>query len=498
MQNIICFNNQQCQKLTLALLFLALFGSCSHYNGAPLSEEMPVGEESNVISGPCSKVKIMPRMIAGESLAYPIHVFAFTESGDLQTSQILESSGDALSLDLPTGYTFKLVAVGGNADVYSIPSTPKYSDVISLNASVQIAQGHPLQMAFADITPMNNESRVDMGMNYQQAALDIALSNLPAECSAVKVAISNATPTIHFNGTPGEAQTATFNLTKDTEGVWKTEAQLYVIPSNAPHTTFTITCSFADGDHITSATYQKQLLPGTPYNIYGRYDKGSVDVTGCITSPSWGDPVTLSFDFGTSGTAIITEDGDVNNDDSQDEITNEGDAGDEEDLASLTSLPALGTMYDGHFVAGITNDESESVPSSTTTPGVYNLLIMSLEDWDNMSSANNQTVPTTAIDIAREYKEGDLGGWRIPNDVEAGLLFDYYNISNSAAKKALSDAGASPVILQTGSGSNLSNVKYLCSDAKRTFTFVNGSFVDDRGTLTNLRLRLVNTIRVRL
>lgn len=113
-----------------------------------------------------------------------------------------------------------------------------------------------------------------------------------------------------------------------------------------------------------------------------------------------------------------------------------------------------------------------------------------------MTSAFNETSPTQAFSLAQSYAEDALTGWRIPTEEEGRLLYSAYNDSPSGSsplEKLLGSSSASSVALVDDKGEKL---RYLCADAKKTYSFGVNSILAAGKTVKTYHLRLVKTVKV--
>lgn len=190
---------------------------------------------------------------------------------------------------------------------------------------------------------------------------------------------------------------------------------------------------------------------------------------------------------------------------------------------TVATLPTPCSIWRAHVVALVTPIEDTSRNSEAL------VTLISLYDWPNLPSALNEASPTLATTIAQGYQEYDLANWRIPTAAEAKALKAAYPPAQSkgpvlrdSASESSSSSG--PVLGDSPSRSpstpsfeslnalllaleaselhltdGTTNVRYLCEDATRTFSFAPSTTISTAGTkATNYRLRLVKTLRLKL
>ena len=105
----------------------------------------------------------------------------------------------------------------------------------------------------------------------------------------------------------------------------------------------------------------------------------------------------------------------------------------------------------------------------------------------------NTITLTQASALASSYTEYDLIGWRIPTEAEARTLSSLYREHTDLFDSLLLEAQASPVVLTDDKGNNL---RYLCEDATKTYSFKNSTITNAGATVKNYHLRLVRIVRV--
>jgi hypothetical protein len=152
---------------------------------------------------------------------------------------------------------------------------------------------------------------------------------------------------------------------------------------------------------------------------------------------------------------------------------------------SVTSIPEANTLWKGHVVAGVQNQ----------TDTEADLILLSLNEWTDMTSANHATNPDAAQTLADSYVEADMENWNIPTREQAAYLKGlYYNESLSSLNATIESAGGVALSVEDEKGAN---VRYLCENATYTFVFKNNSSITKAGaTVSTYRLRLVKVVHV--
>lgn len=477
-------------SLTVVIAFCMLIASlCSSCENINLTDV----ESSEETSGKTTSVRVITRAENGDDTLYPLHVYAFNAQGSLLAQQHLAKASDELLLSLPQNTECQLVAVSADASQYILPSTPTPNALIALKKPTldgsatdfarNVAQGfvpsHPLQMGKATIFTTSANSTASVQLNYQMASLEVTISDLPTYCTNTYISVSSPFQYISLSGQGEGSQTSRIPLTRQADGTLTT-GRVYLFPTIAGHTTFTIAYTDALSDHAASVNYLATLTPGTPYILHGSYDDGNIHLSGSFTSSAWNAPVTLDFAFDENSSITIGDQG-------------EGDhgQGDEESVA-VSAIPQSLSVWNGHVVLAALDDDGEPIGLGYTSSA--SLLLLSLSDWDAQTSATNTSSPTHAFDIAQSYAEADLtSGWRIPTTEEGKLISASYVEDPTFFDKLLDSADADPVVLTDQKGNNL---RYLCEGAMKTYSFKNTTISNAGATVKTYHLRLVRSVRV--
>lgn len=410
-----------------------------------------------------SQVAILTRGAVSAPLSYPVSVYAFHSNGTLGTSQTISSPEEQISLSLYSGQDYRIVAVAAPTSDYSIADVSDLSSELSVTSSEGIAE-NPMQWGSAEIVPSAEKSTVAIQMGQKMASMEISLSDLPTGCTEVSVSVQSVSKSMTLNGECKGSQTAHIKCVREGE-VWKSPTR-YILPSTAEQTVFTIAYKNDETEHFCSVTYLGQLLAGTPYNISGKFTDGTMEVTGEISASGWADAVNLNFQFGPDISPTINSES--------------GEGG--QDTYTVSQMPGSGSLWEGHVVA----------ICDTTSATTATLTLLSLSDWGSMTSSTNTSTPNMAASTAAGYQEFGLGSWRIPSEDEGRALFSAYN--NYPLAQVMSDAGGDEIVLTEKS----ENVRYLCQDASRTYSFKVNTIINAGGTAKNYHLRLVRKVDVRI
>lgn len=443
----------------------ALLTGC--YQAAPEEE----------LSAEGSKLCVMTRSVTG-TLDYPVTVYAFDSSGKLKAEKTLESEADELSMELAVG-TYRITAVAGAGGV-KVPSSISGSAELSTNDDNYCTSA--LMMGQADVTISTESVSTDILMSPQVASVEISLAGLPSSTQTVAVSLSKQYSKISMEGELSSPLNTTINCTKSDEG-WTT-GKFYILPGGSTNTVLTISMSDGTSSASYGYTYNSPLKAGTPYILNGSY-ASALTLNGTIEASGWNSETVLDFNFGpgASNSSGGNTGGEGSGGGTSGGNTSTGDTITE----TVSSIPPVGSLWNGHAVA--------LVEDSTSTEA--NITLISLNEWTKVASANSTKKPTEALELANAYSESGMSSWHIPARTEATALKAKYAGDNlSIINNVITAAEGTAITDVDESGTN---VRYLCEDAKYSFTFKGGSTsITQGGTTTTYRLRLVKTVHVKV
>lgn len=445
----------------LLLLFMSGVGvSCG---GIDLPDESEVSQQKQY------SLSVTTRTLTGEGLNYPLTVAAFNGEGRSVAQQIITSAETPFNLSLPQG-TYRLVAMSGmDACVASAAEQPTLNDFFSLPEPHHCAD-KSLMRGEASTTLTKGKAKVNILMANVMASIKIELSNVPQDVTAVSVRLNPVYTRLSWGNLYAEPKGATLVCHKTETGAWATNTQ-YVFPGSGNHTALTLTFANDTETRDYGYTLAIPLKAATPYVLRGRFSPdGAIGVGGEILSAEWAATVNQEFEFGASS-GITIEHG---------ETPTDPPAGD----VATGDFPKAGTLWKGHAVAAVNSTSENEVQA----------MLISLNEWYGLSSANSSTNPDAAAEIAQAYTEGDLSGWHIPTHSEARLLSDtYHDEQLSAFNEAIGRAGGAPLLAKESD----KNVRYLCEKGQYTYDYRGGSILAAGKTVKTYRLRLVKWVNVK-
>lgn len=454
-------------KLFLTSLSLlggvVIFNSCSN----------ALDEDLEVVQGNQRTAYITTRSGA-VSLDYPLTLYAFrTSDGSLIQSFTATSAEDDPQVILTEG-SYKLVAMAGYGDLL-LPEIP------SLQASMGIPDNgimnEALQVGRANVIIGKQDAEVEINMSYQVAQVNLSLQDIPEDVTAVSVSLSTMYKDLTFDGTLSNNQTVTLDLVKQGGGIWSAPVA-YVLPGQSTQLTLSINMTDATSTKTYGYTHTTNLKAGTPYAMTGSY-KGTFTVGGIISGAGWASTENIGFTFGPGAgedntDSEITEDPeDTGDDNSENTETGNENVSDETDgTYTVTSLPQVKSIWEGHFIA-------QKVSADATSA---ELLLLSLEEWEIKNAE--------VAGIAETYTENGMSDWRIATETEMSTLSN--KLGNAAVINSVNNT-----LISAGGETLTSSGEYLCADAAKYVKMGNTNVMSTQPTDT-YKLRLVKTVHVKL
>ena len=434
----------------LLLSFVWLLASCA-----------PILLEENTTDNATCPMRIYTR--SEIDINYPLTLYAFnSETEELAASATQYSADESMvTLNLPKGRYFVVALTG--IEGCDVPEMPSMTDVISLPSTNVLSS--PLQMGSAAVYVTENTT-VNITLYNQVAAIELTLSEIPAEATSVCTSFSLLRDGLSFGGAYSGNVTATVPLTKEGDS-WKAPL-FYTLPGSGSKLTLSITTTTSSGTQTYGYCHNETLEANTPYSLVGSYSEG-FSVNGSITLAGWNEPKVINFHFG-EGTPVPDS---PSTNDSYD--------------FTLSEIPEAGTIWNGHIIA--------SVPEITDND--VELLLLSTTEWAGVTSAFHGETADMAANIVETYVEGDINGWKIPTRDEAKLM---RNILGESNLQATNDIFTTHGIATLSTGEDVESgnkVRYLCDDANYSFIWDDTS-VSKCGSKRTYHLRAVKRFRVKL
>ena len=421
-------------------------------------------DDEDLVSSVEEELKVEVRSAEGVEITYPIHLYAFNETGKLAATQTVDDADEEMALPMAKG-DYKVVALSGFSEEYQIPEKPSLDDVIVLN-STRGAES-PLLMGRADVALSRNaETKAKLTLSHVVAALNVTLKNVPSDVNAVQLTLSPLYSSLSMNGEyGGESQKVKVDCALSSPGVWTAE-EVYIFPGNGKETTFSILFKMENGTEVTYGyTYKGVPEANKPFNVTGSYSDGVI-VGGNFEVNDWEDAVDVEFEFG----ATVEQDKEVDegNEDEEDESQE-----DDVPTTDLVGDPEVGTIWNGMIVADI--NESDL--------GETELLLMSLDEWEIITSQVDE--------VTDDYSVNCISGWRLPTHDEAALLRARFSGDNRLElNELITEYNEELYGLANGE-----KERYLCLKEGEcySFQFIGGTRTTKAGDKRSYYVRLVKT-----
>lgn len=394
-------------------------------------------------------LRISTRSTENDTIPYPMTLYAFSESGECEDTQIIKGKDEKITLELPPG-SYRIVVVAGYSEGYVMPSKTGWEGKITL--SDDGLPEAPLMMGMADIeVDSESESKVDILLSYVVTSIDVALSDIPTGVSEVEVTMSSFYSSVNLKG---EYEGADYSLQMtcepDTANRWVSKPH-YVFPGSGEETVLSITLTMKDGTKDTYGyVWKDSPKANRPYHLVGGY-AGSLVLNGTFAVSGWGESEEVKFDFG---------------------AVDQSDAEDGESGSS--DIPEVGSFWKGTLVV----DVGETDDSGTE------LLLMSLDEWSAVASQVEE--------VTDGYSVGEIAEWRLPTYEEAQLLKELYSDDDREALNERIQAYDEELKGLDG------EERYLCDKSGEfySFAFSEGTKISKAGEKKTYYVRLVKSYRI--
>ena len=401
-------------------------------------------------------LKVEVRSADGVEIVYPLNLYAFDGDGKLVASQTVDNSEEEMALPMPRG-DYKVVALSGDSEQYQVPKNPRLDDTVVMNGSEGAST--PLMMGQADIDLSRSaENKAKLTLTHVVAALNVTLKNVPADVSAVQLALSPLYSSLTMGGEyGGDSQKVKVECISETPGVWAAETT-YIFPGSGKETVFSISFRMENGAEVTYGyTYKGVPEANKPFNVTGSYSDGVI-VGGSFDVNGWEEGVEIDFEFG--GSAVP--------DDEEEDAD-----GEETPETNLTGVPEIGSIWNDMIVVDIAETDDSAV----------DLLLMTLDEWEVTTSQ--------VADVISGYSINGILDWRLPEFEEAKLLRSRFSGNN---RLELNDLIAE---YDDGLYGLDGEERYLClkNGTCYSFKFAGGTTISKAGDVRSYYLRLVKTYR---
>jgi hypothetical protein len=414
-------------------------------------------------SSTTSVVNVSTRASENTSVTYPVQVYAFNAiSGKLTAQQTITSENTSIGLTLGLG-DYKIVALAGVSEDYSLPASPSLTDVITI-ATKGIAHT-PMMMGKADfsVTKTGKTSQLTITLGYTVASLSITLDNIPSEVQGVKVGLSSFYTTLTFGGEyGGGGKVISLDCEQTDEDEWVADG-FYLFPTDKQETLYSITFEYANSSTTYAYTYPAALVAGSPFNFVGSYNSYSY-IEGSLVVDGWTNPVDVNFSFGSEDSG--SDSNSSNNPDNGNSSIN------------VNSLPNVVDIWQGGIVLQV----------STSSDTEADVLLMTLDEWSTTLEKYESCV--------NDYNASSEHTWRLLEEEEVQVIKPLMTsdmLTTINQHIAQQTTTYDEVTSEDG-------VRYLClkSGVPYTFRFEVSGKVTKAGSTKSYLLRLVRTVHCQL
>ena len=383
----------------------------------------------------------------GSDIPKPLTVYAVNADGLVETkASVTDEEATSVNLSLLSGdFTF-----------YAIAGADAGNDDVPANNIVTADEGsfaNPIMRCEQNAT-IDDDMELPLTLSYAVAAVDVTLSNIPADVKAMSVKMGSLRESLNIEGEYAGTTTATLNLEKQSDGTTWKSATAYVFPSVSAPTTLTITQTMTDDSKQSySASYNAKLLAGTPYHFSGTGTNiSNHELTINVTTEGWDNAIVEEL--------VLTP---IGAGDGSGSIDTDG------ETYLVSEMPTeAGTILDGKYVLAYVD-------------GVNGLLYAKQD--------------CTQEQIA-EYSEGDITGWSVPT-------LEQYNAIKTAVGKVTNLSG----IIDTANNATTVAKKYkindyyYCDNLEKAFSWnstANNGEVATGNVNKTYHLRLVKQVTFKL
>lgn len=382
------------------------------------------------------------------STPYPVNLLVFDSKGNRIKDCTLTADKPTISEEFAWG-SFRIVALSGTS-YYELPTNFTLESPISFS-TLSLPQ-EPLLMGEMDITLSSEQARAYLQMIPQTAEISFKGTNLSSLTKQVKVQLSSLYSKVNMQGCFEEPKTYTFSCEKK-NNTWSI-LSCHLFPAHGTNTIVSMEVIRTDSTLNYGYILPYPIKTGYRYEILA-------SPSGLLVNDVLIDP-NLAAETSKVDTII------------------------------LSKMPSVPSIWDGHII----------VYQEKTEENEADLWLMSINEWENVHSANAFDYSTEATNIASTYQEGGtLSGriihWHIPTKEEAYALRSLYAGDRITNLNNILSANYLPTwSLIDGSGDNL---RFLCNEALHTFSLAtNATSITKGGTKATYHLRLLKKIHVQI
>jgi len=426
-------------KYLIHLLTLLLLSACYE----PIDEEKSKDEDKNGTS-----CQLQITVFSSSRITYPVNLLIFNKEGNRIKDCTLTQDKETTSLNLKRG-NYRIVALSGTS-YYKLPSSFTLDSQISLSGDYLPLQA--LYMGEADVTLASDTALANLQLIPQTTEISVKNTGLSSLTKQVKVQLSSLYTKINLQASYEAPELFSLSCEKN-NNIWQA-GPYHLFPGQGTNTIISLEVIRTD----STLNYGYIL----PYPLQAGY----------------------KYELETSPKGIAANDTLID--------TNVIQGTFNEDTLLISTLPSIPDIWDGHIVIYKEMQEENKA----------DLWLLSINEWEDIHSANSEEYSTEATEIASSYQEGGsqsgrIAQWHIPTKEEVSTLRSLYaGVSLSTLNKLLSNYNLPIVSLTDENGDNQ---RYLCNDALHTFSFAASSTsITKGGTKATYHMRLLKKVHVKV
>ncbi|WP_300726451.1 FimB/Mfa2 family fimbrial subunit [uncultured Bacteroides sp.] len=429
--------------LTMILLTAAWITACSGYT---LEETEDVSETSQ-----CN-LSLQVKSRAEGGITYPLSVYLFDSENSLVCSQEVTDADTVFQQVLKKG-KYTLTA-------FSAPDRKAYifPQRITAESLIQLASPYYAESSLIhgnSTINLDNDTKVTVYLENAMSSIYFRFSNIPDDATKVEVTVSPISSGISLTGSYSIDNTNCMIPCEKAEGLWEA-GPYFIFPSQNSKTYFSINISRAGESKTYSYTYNQPLEPNRPYQFTAEYnEENGFILSGEFETTDWKPVIDVEFGIGGETDSGNTSTG--------------GEPG--SDTFYVNQLPTADTIWGGFYVwktIQISETEIEAI-------------LISPEQWILKASE--------ALATLADYAPDDISGWRTFTTEEAKEFRNQFYDTLESLNEFLTDNGLIAFYRYSGE-------RYLCNEAKSTFSLSNNT-IRDAGATVKYYLRGVKTVRIR-
>ena len=401
-------------------------------------QQIDLGDKNKEVAAQDGTYSVKINSKSGESgadIPKPLTVYAVNADGLVETkASVTDEEATSVNLSLLSGdFTF-----------YAIAGADAGNDDVPANNIVTADEGsfaNPIMRCEQNAT-IDDDMELPLTLSYAVAAVDVTLSNIPADVKAMSVKMGSLRESLNIEGEYAGTTTATLNLEKQSDGTTWKSATAYVFPSVSAPTTLTITQTMTDDSKQSySASYNAKLLAGTPYHFSGTGTNiSNHELTINVTTEGWDNAIVEEL--------VLTP---IGAGDGSGSIDTDG------ETYLVSEMPTeAGVVLDGkHVLICLDTENSKG-------------LLFSRNGWSQLSpnSADIQS-------MINDYSEDGVTGWSMPTEAQVEQIFSAYDNKSLKTYQAVNSA-----LTDVSNGVKLAKYDntlwFLCENAEKKYSFYSG------------------------